>query len=387
MKTLLLIGLIILGGAALLVVLAGSNLFQAQYAESGSSIVAEIETPVGFQRAEGPRVWSFPEDFGPHPDYQTEWWYYTGNLESEGGERFGYQLTIFRRAVLPEIERAERESDLATEQIYMGHFAISDVNAGEHYAFERFMRGAAGLAGAQAEPYQIWLENWQIEEIAGGQYRLTAKQGEIALDLILEDLKGPILHGNGGYSQKGPEEGDASYYYSQTRLETSGSLQTPRGNFRVSGLSWKDHEFSTSALSAGQVGWDWFSIQLNDGSELMVFQIRRSDGGVDPFSSGTWIDPKGELIHLERNDFEIKVEDSWTSPHSGAEYPSQWTINIARLDSSLAIAPLLADQEMNLSYDYWEGAVEIGGTVRGVSISGSGYVELTGYAASMEGEF
>ncbi len=387
MKTLLLIGLIILGGAALLVVLAGSNLFQAQYAESGSSIVAEVGTPVGFQRAEGPRVWSFPEDFGPHPDYQTEWWYYTGNLESEGGERFGYQLTIFRRAVLPEIERAERESDLATEQIYMGHFAISDVNAGEHYAFERFMRGAAGLAGAQAEPYQIWLENWQIEEIAGGQYRLTAKQGEIALDLILEDLKGPILHGNGGYSQKGPEEGDASYYYSQTRLETSGSLQTPRGNFRVSGLSWKDHEFSTSALSAGQVGWDWFSIQLNDGSELMVFQIRRSDGGVDPFSSGTWIDPKGEIIHLERNDFEIKVEDSWTSPHSGAEYPSQWTINIARLDSSLAIAPLLADQEMNLSYDYWEGAVEIGGTVRGVSISGSGYVELTGYAASMEGEF
>ncbi len=387
MKTLLLIGLIILGGAALLVVLAGSNLFQAQYAESGSSIVAEVVTPVGFQRAEGPRVWSFPEDFGPHPDYQTEWWYYTGNLESEGGERFGYQLTIFRRAVLPEIERAERESDLATEQIYMGHFAISDVNAGEHYAFERFMRGAAGLAGAQAEPYQIWLENWQIEEIAGGQYRLTAKQGEIALDLILEDLKGPILHGNGGYSQKGPEEGDASYYYSQTRLETSGSLQTPRGNFRVSGLSWKDHEFSTSALSAGQVGWDWFSIQLNDGSELMVFQIRRSDGGVDPFSSGTWIDPKGEIIHLERNDFEIKVEDSWTSPHSGAEYPSQWTINIARLDSSLAIAPLLADQEMNLSYDYWEGAVEIGGTVRGVSISGSGYVELTGYAASMEGEF
>jgi predicted secreted hydrolase len=387
MKTLLLIGLIILGGAALLVVLAGSNLFQAQYAESGSSIVAEIETPVGFQRAEGPRVWSFPEDFGPHPDYQTEWWYYTGNLESEGSERFGYQLTIFRRAVIPEIERAERESDLATKQIYMGHFAISDVNAGEHYAFERFMRGAAGLAGAQAEPYKIWLENWQIEEIAGGQYRLTAKQGEIALDLILEDLKGSILHGNGGYSQKGPEEGDASYYYSQTRLETSGSLQTPRGNFRVSGLSWKDHEFSTSALSAGQVGWDWFSIQLNDGSELMVFQIRRSDGGVDPFSSGTWIDPKGELIHLERNDFEIKVEDSWTSPHSGAEYPSQWTLKVPRLDLNLEVAPLLADQEMNVSYDYWEGAVEVEGTGRGASISGSGYVELTGYAASMEGEF
>lgn len=387
MKKLLLIGLIFLGAVALLVVLAGSNILQPQFSGSESSLIAEIETPIGFQRAEGPREWSFPNDFGPHPDYQTEWWYYTGNLESEGGERFGYQMTIFRRAVLPELDRAERESSWATEQIYMGHFAISDVRSGEHYAFERFMRGAAGLAGAQAEPYRVWLENWQIEEIAEGQYRLAAKQDEIALDIILKDLKGPILHGDGGYSQKGPEAGDASHYYSQTRLETSGNLQTPQGNYRVSGLSWKDHEFSTSALSAGQVGWDWFSIQLDDGSELMVFQIRRNDGSVDPFSSGTWIRPNGELIHLEQNDFDILVEDWWISPNSGAEYPSQWTINIARLDSSLAIAPLLADQEMNLSYDYWEGAVEIGGTVRGVSVSGSGYVELTGYAASMEGEF
>jgi predicted secreted hydrolase len=387
MKKLLLIGLIFLGGAALLVVLAGSNIFQPQFSGSESSLIAKIETPIGFQRAEGPREWSFPKDFGPHPDYQTEWWYYTGNLESEGGERFGYQLTIFRRAVLPEVDRAERESSWATEQIYMGHFAISDVSAGEHYAFERFMRGAAGLAGAQAEPYRVWLENWQIEEIAKGQYRLAAKQDEITLDIILKDLKDPILHGDQGYSQKGPEEGDASHYYSQTRLESSGNLQTPQGSFRVSGLSWKDHEFSTSALSAGQVGWDWFSIQLDDGNELMVFQIRQDNGNIDPFSSGTWISPNGEVIPLERKDFDIQVEDTWASPNSGAKYPSQWTINIPMLDSSLAITPLLADQEMNVSYDYWEGRVEVGGTVRGASILGIGYVELTGYAASMEGEF
>jgi predicted secreted hydrolase len=387
MKKPFLIGLIFLGGAALLVVLAGSNIFQPQYSKTGSSLIAEIETPVGFQRAEGPRNWSFPIDFGPHPDYQTEWWYYTGNLESEGGERFGYQLTIFRRAVLPEADRAKRESALATDQIYMGHFALSDISAGEHYAFERFMRGAAGLAGAQTEPYQVWLENWQIEEIAEGRYRLTAKQDQIALDLFLDDLKGPILHGDRGYSRKGPEKGNASHYYSQTRLKSSGKVQTPQGSFRVSGLSWKDHEFSTKALSAGQVGWDWFSIQLIDGSELMIFQIRRSDGTIDPFSSGTWISSNGEVIPLERKDFEIQVEDTWTSPNTGAEYPSKWTLSIPMQELRLRATPLLADQEMNVSYNYWEGAVEVDGIMQGTSISGSGYVEMTGYAASIEGEF
>ena len=387
MKKLLLVGLIFLVGAILLVVMAGSNIFRPQYSRSGLIRLAEIDTPDGFQRTKGSRDWSFPEDFGPHPDYQTEWWYYTGNLESEEGERFGYQLTIFRRALLPEVDRAERESTWATEQIYMGHFAVSDVSGEEHYAFERFVRGAAGLAGAQSEPYQVWLENWQVEEIAEGQYRLMAEQDSVALDLVLEDLKGPILHGDQGYSQKGPEEGNASHYYSQTRLESSGIVRTPKGSFGVSGLSWKDHEFSTNALSAGQVGWDWFSIQLDDGSELMVFQIRRSDGTVDPFSSGSWISPNGELIHLEKKDFEIQIEDSWSSPNSGAEYPSQWNINIPRLDLNLAVTPLLADQEMNVSYNYWEGAVKVDGIVRGASVSGNGYIEMTGYAASIEGEF
>jgi predicted secreted hydrolase len=385
MKTLLFIGLLFLGAAALFIGLAGSNILQSQ--KSGSGLIAEIKTPVGFQRADGPRDWAFPKDFGPHPDYQTEWWYYTGNLEGEKGERFGYQLTIFRRAVLPDIDRVERESAWATEQIYMGHFALSDVSAGEHYAFERFVRGAAGLAGAQAEPYQVWLENWEIEQISESQYRLTAKQDEIALDLLLEDLKGPILHGDRGYSQKGPEKGNSTHYYSQTRLESSGSVQTPKGSYRVSGLSWMDHEFSSGALSAGQVGWDWFSIQLDNGSELMLFQIRRSDGTIDPFSSGTWISSNGEVILLERKEFEIQVKDSWRSSNSGAEYPSKWILNIPLLDLNLAVSPLLADQELNVSYNYWEGAVDVDGTAKGASTSGSGYVEMTGYAASIEGEF
>ena len=269
----------------------------------------------------------------------------------------------------------------------MAHLALSDISAEEHYAFERFARGAAGLAGAQAEPYQVWLENWQVVQIAERKYHLTAYQDEITLDLVLEDLKGPIFHGEDGYSQKGPDTGDASYYYSQTRLLTSGSVQTGRGSYQVNGLSWKDHEFSTSALSSGQVGWDWFSVQLDDGSELMVFQIRREDGSIDPFSSGTWISPDGGTKPLEQEQFEIQVRESWRSPDSGAEYPADWILNIPSLDMNLKVKPYMVNQEMNVSYTYWEGAVNVNGTSEDVPISGRGYVEMTGYATSMEGQF
>jgi predicted secreted hydrolase len=377
--------LFVLGAIALYWGFKGLGASDSQSAPS--NLIAEIETPSGFQRAMGPRGWVFPDDFGPHPEYQTEWWYYTGNLESENGDRFGYQLTFFRRALLPEDDRFERESTWGTEQVYMAHFALSDMAADEHYAFERFTRGAAGLAGAQAAPYQVWLEDWQVVEIANNQYRLTARQNGVALDLTLVDIKGPIFHGEQGYSQKGLEAGNASYYYSQTRLQTSGHVETPDGHYTATGLSWKDHEFSTSALSAGQVGWDWFSIHLENGSELMFFQIRREDGSIDPFSSGTWISPIGKTAHLNREQFQILVRNTWSSPKTGAEYPIAWTVEIPSLEMTLEIQPYLADQEMDVSYAYWEGAVQVNGTARGTPISGSGYVEMTGYAASMEGEF
>ena len=385
MKYVIGIGIACLTGAILILSISVFTNYQNQL--PSSSLLAEIDTPEGFQRAEKPLDWEFPKDLGPHPDYQTEWWYYTGNLESENGDRFGYQLTIFRRAVRPEIERVERDSAWAAEQIYMGHFAISDASAGKHYAFERFSRGAAGLAGAQSDPYQVWLENWQVSQLSEDQYLLTAEQDGIGLDLILDDLKGPILHGEEGYSQKGPEKGNASHYYSQTRLETSGSIQTDSGSYQVSGLSWKDHEFSTSALSSNQVGWDWFSIQLDDGSELMVFQIRREDGSVDPFSSGSFINPEGEVINLAKEDFEIQVPDTWQSSESGAEYPSRWRVAVPEMDLQLQIRPILSDQEMKVSYTYWEGAVDVQGILDGNDVSGSGYVEMTGYASSFEGEF
>ena len=351
----------------------------------------------GFTRATGPMELVFPADHGPHPDYQTEWWYYTGNLLTPDGRHFGYQLTFFRRALLPEEFAPESESDWATAQAYMAHFALSDTASQTQHAFERLGRGAAGLAGAQVTPYHVWLEDWEVIETGPAEYRLRAQAeteaGEqLAIDLELKDLRGPVLQGERGYSQKGPEPGQASYYYSLTRLESSGAVQAGGQAYTVSGLSWMDHEFSTSVLSANQVGWDWFSLQVNLGAEqqpaeLMLFQIRQADGSIDPFSSGTLVNPDGSTRALKRDDFTITVTGTWTSPDTGAEYPAGWQINAPEIGLELRLTPAFADQELNLSYAYWEGAVQVEGTLLGEAASGRGYVELTGYSGSMGGEF
>ena len=354
-----------------------------------SFVKLEMESPSesGFMRADGPYPWVFPDDFGPHPDYQTEWWYYTGNLISEDGRRFGYQLTFFRRGLSPAEDIIERESRWGGNQVYMGHFAISDIADNAHFSFEKFSRSAPGLAGSDSNPFQVWLENWQVSQISDDEWQMVAAQEGIKIELKLKDEKGLIFHGDAGYSQKGVDRGNASYYFSQTRLKSAGTIEIAGTEYDVSGLSWMDHEFSTSALSEDQIGWDWFSIQLNDDMELMLFQIRRSDGSVDPFSSGTLIDADGEVIHIDRSQFEIDVLDTWQSPHSGAVYPSSWQIRIPGIGLNLDLQPYMADQELNLSYAYWEGAVEATGRLGEQAISGSGYVELTGYASSMEGEF
>jgi len=356
-----------------------------QYARA--RLVALADQATGFARAKGPRPLVFPADHGPHPDYQTEWWYYTGNLETTDGQHFGYQLTFFRRALLPAAQRQDRPSEWAADQIYMAHLALTDVDGRRYQAFERFSRGAAGLAGAQASPYRVWLEDWSVEGSGPDLYRMHAAAGDLALDLQLIDQKGPILQGDRGYSQKGPETGNASYYYSLTRLASSGTVRVSDLTYQVSGWSWMDHEFSTSALAPDQVGWDWFSVQLDDGSDLMVFQIRKADGSVDPFSSGTFITSGGGTRHLSHDEFEIRVSDTWRSSRSGATYPARWIVNVPRADIRLEIEPYLADQELNVSYAYWEGAVRVRGEHAGRPVQGEGYVEMTGYANSMQGQF
>ncbi len=342
-----------------------------------------------FVRATEPRPFVFPEDHGPHPEYQTEWWYYTGNLDSDNGEHFGYQLTFFRRSMLPLDQQSERQTDWGSDNIYMAHFAVTDVAANNYVAFERFARGAADVAGATGLPdYSVWLENWKVETQPNGEVHLYAAQDGVVLDLMLDPTaKAPVLQGKDGYSQKGPDAGNASYYYSLTRQPSTGTVTSGGKTYAVNGLSWMDHEFSTSALSAGQIGWDWFSLQLSDQTELMFFHIRRDDGTIDPFSSGTFVDSDGSLTKLKESDFEIIVEDTWRSPRSGGEYPAEWKIRIPSLDIELDIEPFIADQELAVSYAYWEGAIKFEGTRQGSSVSGAGYVEMTGYAGSMEGQF
>ncbi|MCA9968591.1 MAG: hypothetical protein KC425_00165 [Anaerolineales bacterium] len=367
------------------------------------------EDTAGFARATVPNDIVFPRDLGPHPDYQTEWWYYTGNLEGENGRLFGYQFTIFRRALsagelwgdcAEQGSRGAEEqggsspallppcplaSTWRTNQVYLAHFTVSDVANDAFYPHERFSRGAAGLAGAQAAPYRVWLEDWSVEEVAPGQVRLLAQAADVGLDLTLTQTLPPILHGDGGLSPKGPEPGNASYYYSLVRQQTAGTVRVGDELVPVTGLSWKDHEYSTSALSPGAVGWDWFSLQFDDGTALMFFQIRRADGTLERFSSGTFIAADGQTTHLDRADWQLDVTESWTSPTSGATYPAGWQIRIPAIGLEIAGEPLMANQELNVSTVYWEGAVEFSGTRSGEAVRARGYIEMTGYAGSMEG--
>lgn len=333
----------------------------------------------GYARAAEPRVFSFPRDHGPHSAYRTEWWYYTGNLETQSGRHFGFQLTFFRSALAASV--AARESAWGTRHVYMAHLAVADVEAGQFHAFERFSRAAVGLAGAQAEPFRVWVDDWSV---AGGQedglpMRLQAGQEGIALDLTLQSAKPVVLQGEQGLSQKGPEKGAASYYYSFTRMLTQGRITIGDQTFEVSGTSWMDREWSTSVLGKDQVGWDWFALQLSDGSELMFFQLRRADETIDVFSGGTLVRPNGETYSLKHDEVQLEVESYWTSPRSQGRYPSEWQVRIPAENLELMITPYLADQELPLSIVYWEGAVQVQGKMSGRDIGGHGYVELTGY--------
>lgn len=335
----------------------------------------------GYARALEPRAFSFPQDHGPHPEFRTEWWYYTGNLATAEGRRFGFQLTFFRSALAPEMP--ERGSAWATRQAWLAHFALSDVDGERFHAFERWSRGAVGLAGVQSAPFRVWVEDWSAEADGGPVFpmRLRATQGEVALDLRLDQGKSPVLQGERGLSRKSSEPGNASYYYSLTRMPTRGTIRVGTETFTVTGASWMDREWSTSSLGAGQIGWDWFALQLSDGTDLMLYQLRQTDGRPDPASSGSVVGSDGASRTVALRDFSLEVLDRWQSPDSGVRYPARWRLRVPSEGLDLTVAPLLADQELDVSFRYWEGAVAIEGTRRGAPVRGHGYVELTGYDA------
>lgn len=350
---------------------------------------APVDTS-GFRKVMAPQTWHFPADFGAHEDYQTEWWYYTGNLATDEGRPFGFQFTFFRQALTPvrsaNIDSAGVEaSHWRNNQVYSAHLTISDIEQEQFYPYERFSRGTISLAGATAEPYRVWLEDWSATEVEPGKVRLQAKTNDVALDLIVEQTLPPILQGDRGFSVKGLEPGAASYYYSLVQQPTTGSITVKGHNYDVTGLTWKDHEYSTSSLSVGTVGWDWFSIQFDNGSALMLYLLRHEDGTPEITSAGTFIAQSGETVVLNRQDYQIKVLDTWKSPKSGAVYPAKWTIEIPKLDLVLQAQPLMADQELNVATaTYWEGAVAFTGTQQGNPLTGKGYVELTGYANRLD---
>lgn len=341
-----------------------------------------VTSGAGFAQVTGPRAWQFPQDHGPHPEYQTEWWYYTGNLEAADGRHFGYQLTFFRRGLTPAMAPG-RTSDWATNQIYFAHFAITDVTRNNHWATERFSRGAAGLAGASGDPYRVWLEDWTVTSLTtnGERVHLAAREGPNALDLTLSAAKPPVLQGEGGVSRKSAAPGNASYYVSFTRLDTEGQVTANGAAATVRGVSWMDHEFGTTELGPNATGWDWFSIQLSDRREVMFFLVRLKDGGVEPLSSGTLVEPDGSTRRLARDELGVQVLETWKSASGGA-YPARWKLSAPSANLDLELTPYVADQEMRLSFTYWEGAVKIVGTSNGASVAGSGYVELTGYAGA-----
>ncbi len=341
------------------------------------SVVQAVNSDAaGFTRATTPRTFQFPVDHGPHPDYQTEWWYYTGNLDSADGRHWGYQLTFFRRGLAAHPQT--RASDWATANLYMAHFALTDVAGKQFYAFDRFSRDGAGLAGAQGDPFRVWLDSWSASG-TGTRMRLQAKQDAVAIDLQLESTKPPVLQGDKGLSQKSAAAGNASYYYSLTRMSTSGTITVANKTVSVTGLSWMDREWSTSVLGADAVGWDWFALQLGDGREIMYYQLRLRDGTIEPFSSGMLIGTDGTPQIIKRDDVVIDVLDHWHSAHSGATYPSGWHVRIAKERLDLQVTPYIQNQELPLTVTYWEGASRITGTSNGQPINGNGYVELTGY--------
>jgi predicted secreted hydrolase len=346
--------------------------------------LANINVPPGFLAADGSRPLVFPRDFGAHEEFRTEWWYYTGNLQTPESRPFGFELTIFRVGLLPPTEELPTDSEWYDRSLYFAHFAVSDIDEKRFFAFERYARPGPGLAGAQGDPYRVWLEDWEIAETDVDEYRLHASQEGIRLDLSLTDEMGVILHGEDGYSRKGENATNASYYYSQPRLRAEGFIEIGGVRYPVGGLAWKDHEFSSGVLDENQIGWDWFSLHFEDGRALMLFQLRERSGGVSASSSGTYVETDGKSQHMPASDFEITVLDHWRSPLTRGEYPSAWQIRLEDSGCVLDVRPWMADQEIHFSaVTYWEGAVRFEGVCNGSPVWGNGYVELTGYAGNL----
>lgn len=376
------LGLVLLAAVWMVILVPGTDRPLLDKSRSVVSALGSSADTTGYERALEPRRFEFPADHGAHPGYRNEWWYFTGNLTAPDGRSFGYQLTFFRIGLAP--NDTESPSRWRTRQLYMAHFALSDIRSSQFLAYERFGRGAAGIAGATNPPLKVWLDHWSLVsgDKSGFPMRLSAAQGGNAIDLTLTPEKPVVLNGDRGLSRKSAEPGNASYYYSMPRLHTQGRLTINGTPFEVTGNSWLDREWSTSALAEDQEGWDWFALQLEDGTDLMIYRLRRKDGSMDPMSAGTLIDADSQATPLSRDDMDLRVLEYWTSDRTGIRYPLRWELRLPRQGLELEVEPAMLNQELDLTVRYWEGAVRVQGRQGNRVLRGTGYMELAGYEVS-----
>jgi predicted secreted hydrolase len=343
-----------------------------------------------WKQAAEPWKWNFPRDHGSHPEFRTEWWYFTGNLFDEAGKQYGYQLTFFRQGI--SLRPKDPQNPWSIRDLYLAHFTLTDVSASRFWYDERASRKGPDLAGAANNRMDVRLLNWSAR-MEGNTILIEARWQDMELLLKLTPRKPLVFHGEGGLSKKGANKGQASYYYSYTDLQTHGTISIPgsRSAFRVKGTSWFDHEFGSNQLAQDQAGWDWFSLHLSSGQDVMIYMLRRKDGSLEPASSGTLVDRSGKAAHLKLAEIGIEPLSRWKSPQSGATYPNQWRITIPTKNLQVIVAPLVANQELitgaSTGVTYWEGAVSGAGTSDGSQVTCEGYVEMTGYSGSLGGIF
>lgn len=347
----------------------------------------------GFARATEVPELRFPRDHGPHPEFRTEWWYVTANVDTPTGRRFGVELVFFRQGL--RAEAAERAASLAAHELVLAHAAVTDVDGERFVHAERMARRGGGLASitetpTASEPLHIRCDDWAATAEPGDPnpatagllpLTLTAGDGDtFSFSLRVEPGKPMVLQGDRGLSRKSDEPGNASIYYSLTRLPIAGAVTVGGERHDVAGLAWIDREWSTSALGQGQVGWDWFSLQLDDGTELMWYRLRRADGSTDRWSRGALVATDGSVTPLDAQQVTATPSGTWNAPDGRAAYPARWRLRCDRPAFDLEVVPLLPDQELQTLVRYWEGAVGVSGTRGGAAVRGRGYLEMTGYA-------
>lgn len=328
----------------------------------------------GFARALEPRNFVFPRDHASHNNFRSEWWYFTGHLHDAKARPWGFQLTLFRFEL--SAQQTATSSKWRTPQVLLGHFALTDIAGQQFHAFERLSRALPAIAGTGVTPPSVWLDDWRIEQQGEHGWHLRAGQDGVEIELDLAPTSAVVLQGEAGLSRKSSAAGNASYYYSLPRLAARGQVRLADGTHPVEGLAWLDREWSTSALSREQAGWDWFAVQLDDGGSLMFYRLRHRKPGHDTFSAGTYVDSRGVQHALRANDVTIDVLGEWHSAKSGRDYPQGWRLRVSSAALDLTLIPRLADQEWRARFHYWEGAVSV---TQAGQPAGLGYVELTGY--------